>query len=128
MQPTVQRGDRLSYSNGIIALPAASIILIIVFNAQVSKLIRLYAIGVFISFTLSQSGMFMRWKRLKGKNWLPKAVVNGFGAIVTAIAVIIIAITKFHDGAYIVVFLIPILILLMLRIKNIIMQSGCNSD
>ena len=112
------RGDRLSYSNGIVALSVISIILIIIFNAQVTKLIGLYAIGVFISFTLSQSGMFVRWKRLKSKNWLPKAIINGFGAFVTAIAVIIIAITKFHEGAYIVVFLIPILIFLMLKIKK----------
>lgn len=112
------RGDRLSYSNGIIALSVVSSILIILFNARVTKLIGLYAIGVFISFTLSQSGMFIRWIRLKTKNWLTKAVINGFGASVTAIAVIIIAITKFHEGAFIVVFLIPILIFLMLKTKK----------
>ncbi|MCX7921232.1 MAG: APC family permease [Clostridia bacterium] len=112
------RGDRLSYSNGIIVLSALSILLVVLFKAKVTNLIGLYAIGVFISFTLSQSGMFMRWVKNKGDNWIPKAIVNGFGAFVTAIAVVIIAITKFHQGAFIVVFLIPILVYAMLKVKK----------
>lgn len=112
------RGDRLSYSNGIIILSVISILLIIVFQANVSHLIGLYAIGVFISFTLSQSGMLLRWLRNKGRNWMIKAAINGLGALVTAIASLIIAITKFSEGAYIVVFLVPILIYLMLKIRK----------
>jgi hypothetical protein len=112
------RGDRLSYSNGIILLSVFSIILIVIFQASVTSLIGLYAIGVFISFTLSQSGMVMRWIRQKGKHWLPKACVNGLGAFVTSVVVVIIAIAKFKQGAYIVVFLIPILIFLMLKVKK----------
>ncbi len=112
------RGDRLSYSNGIIILSVLSALLIIVFNANVSRLIGLYAIGVFISFTLSQSGMLLKWLRSRGRNWAPKAVVNGLGAFVTGIVVIIIAITKFTEGAYIVVFLVPLLMFLMLKVKK----------
>lgn len=112
------RGDRLSFSNGIISLSVVAILLIVVFKANVSKLIGLYAIGVFISFTLSQSGMFIRWYKTRSKNWLWKACINGFGALVTAIVVLIIAITKFHEGAYIVVFLVPLLIFLMLKVKK----------
>jgi amino acid transporter len=112
------KGDRLSYSNGIIVLSAISILLIVVFKAKVSSLIGLYAIGVFISFTLSQSGMFLRWKRVRSKNWIPKAMINCTGAIVTAIAVVVIAITKFHEGAWVVVILIPILIYMMLKVKK----------
>jgi hypothetical protein len=112
------RGERLSYSNGIIFLTVFSVILIVAFNADVSRLIGLYAIGVFISFTLSQSGMLVRWIRKKGKKWFFKALLNGFGALVTFIVVIIIAITKFSEGAYIVIFLIPLLVLLMLRIRR----------
>jgi hypothetical protein len=112
------RGDRLSYSNGILALSSVAIVLIIIFQAKVSSLIGLYAIGVFISFTLSQSGMFIKWLRHKGKNWVSKAVINGFGALVTAIVVFIIAVTKFSEGAWIVVIIIPILITLMLKIKK----------
>lgn len=112
------RGDRLSYSNGIIILSIIATLLIIVFHADVSRLIGLYAIGVFISFTLSQSGMLLRWLRRKDRNWRLKAAVNGLGAFVTAIVVIIIAVTKFSEGAYIVVFLVPILMFLMLKVKK----------
>lgn len=112
------RGDRLSFSNGILLLSAVSALLIVIFNANVSHLIGLYAIGVFISFTLSQSGMFMKWFRSRGKNWVPKAILNGFGAFVTAIVVVIIAITKFNEGAWIVVFLIPTLVFLMMKVRK----------
>lgn len=112
------RGDRLSYSNGIIILSAAASLLIIIFNAQVTKLMGLYAVGVFISFTLSQTGMFVRWLRTRSKNWQFKALINGTGALVTAVAVVIIGITKFEEGAWIVVIVIPILILAMLKVKK----------
>ncbi|MCX7710809.1 MAG: APC family permease [Clostridia bacterium] len=112
------RGDRLSYSNGIIVLTAVSALLIVLFNADVSKLIGLYAIGVFISFTLSQSGMLVKWTRSKEKGWKNKAFVNGFGAVVTAIVVVIIAIFKFHEGAWIVVLLVPLMIFAMMKVKK----------
>lgn len=112
------KGDRLSYSNGILVLSAVASLLIVLFKANVTSLIGLYAIGVFISFTLSQSGMFVRWFKYKGKHWAGKAAVNGVGAFVTAIAVGVIAWAKFHEGAWIVVILIPILVIAMLKVKN----------
>jgi amino acid transporter len=112
------RGERLSFSNGIIFLTIFAILLIIVFKAKVTNLIGLYAVGVFISFTLSQSGMFVRWLRKKGRHWGFKAFVNGFGALVTAVAVVIIAVTKFEEGAWIVVIVIPVMILGMLKIRK----------
>ncbi len=112
------RGDRLSYSNGIIVLSAISMLLILVFNANVTSLIGLYAIAVFISFTLSQSGMFVKWVKAKGSHWKKKALVNGFGALVTLGIVIVIAITKFTQGTWIVVIIIPLLIFLMLKVKK----------
>lgn len=112
------RGDRLSFSNGIILLSIISAILIIIFEANVTSLIGLYAIGVFISFTLSQSGMLFRWLRVKGKHWVIKAFINGFGALVTFIIVIVIAITKFTQGTWIVVIVIPVLIFMMLKVKK----------
>lgn len=112
------RGDRLSFDNGIIMLSVISILLIIAFKADVSSLIGLYAIGVFISFTLSQSGMFMKWKRQKDKNWHYKAAVNGFGALLTSIVVIIIAMAKFTEGAWIVIILIPIMVFLLHKVHN----------
>lgn len=112
------RGERLSFSNGIVFLSIFAIILIIVFNSDVSKLIGLYAVGVFISFTLSQFGMFIRWLKKKGKHWHIKAAINGLGAFITLIVVFIVGITKFTEGAYIVIIVIPILMIFMLRIKR----------
>ncbi len=112
------RGDRLSYDNGIIMLSIIATLLMIVFKAKVTSLLGLYAIGVFISFTLAQTGMFVKWRRTKEKGWKLKAAINGFGAIVTAVVVVIIAFTKFNEGAWLVVILIPILILLIFKIKK----------
>jgi amino acid transporter len=112
------RGDRLSYSNGIIFLSVISAILVVAFNADVTKLLGLYAVGVFISFTLSQSGMVVRWIRTRGNKWLMKACINGLGALVTGLAVIIIAVAKFSEGSWIVVFAVPILVFAMLKVKK----------
>ncbi|MDF2988769.1 MAG: hypothetical protein K0R50_4279 [Eubacterium sp.] len=112
------RGDRLSFDNGIIMLSIVATLLMIVFKAKVTSLLGLYAIGVFISFTLAQTGMFVKWRKTREKGWKFKAAINGFGAIVTAIVVVIIAFTKFHEGAWLVVILIPILILLIFKVKK----------
>jgi amino acid transporter len=124
------RGSRLVYSRGIVALAVLSAILIIIFQASVTRLIPLYAIGVFLSFTLAQFGMALRWRR-SGKihpdheghqgtervtrlqfdrMWRVKMVFNGFGAFCTALVMVVFAITKFQDGAYVVLILIPVLI------------------
>lgn len=113
-----RRGDRLGFSNGIKLLSVAAIILVIVFNGETHNLIPLYAIGVFISFTISQSGMFMRWVKKKTPGWKHKAVINGTGAFITFVAVMIIGFVKFGEGAWIVVILIPILILGMIIVKS----------
>lgn len=110
------RGDRLSYSNGIIALCFISSILVIIFKGETHYLLPLYAVGVFISFTLSQSGMFVRWIRNKPNGWIHKAIINGFGAVVTFVTVLIIAYTKFIHGAWIVCILIPSVVYIMLKI------------
>lgn len=113
-----RRGDRLSYSNGIIALAFAAAILTIIFRGETHYLIPLYAVGVFISFTLSQSGMFLRWVKGRKKGWIHKALINGLGALVTFITVIIIGYTKFAAGAWVVTILIPLFVYMMIRIKK----------
>lgn len=113
-----QRGDRLSFSNGIIVLSAMAAVLIIVFSGSTSALIPLYAIGVFISFTLSQFGMFKRWVTRREGHWVHKAIINGFGALVTSIVVIIIGVTKFKHGAWIVIIVIPLVVAAMLKVKK----------
>ena len=112
------RGDRLSFSNGILILSVVAAILIVVFRGNVNLLIPLYAIGVFISFTLSQFGMLKRWVTRREGHWLHKALINGFGALMTTEVVLIIGITKFHKGAWIVILVIPLLVAAMLHIKK----------
>jgi amino acid transporter len=104
-------GDRLVYSNGIVILATLAALLIILFQGDTHGLIPLYAVGVFISFTLSQAGMVRRWSLLRAAGWRWRIVVNGIGAALTAVVAVVIAATKFTHGAWIVVVLIPILVL-----------------
>jgi amino acid transporter len=102
-------GDKLAFSNGIVALSVAAGGLCVIFGGDPHQLIPLYMIGVFLSFTLSQTGMFLRTRRLKEPGWRTGAAISGVGAIVTCIVLIVVAITKGRDGAWIVLVLIPVL-------------------
>lgn len=113
-----KRGERLGYSNGILLLAAAAIILVMRYGALPHHLLPLYAVGVFISFTLSQSGMFMRWISTRKEGWVVKALINGTGAIITFITVFIIGISKFTHGAWMVIVLLPFLVWLMKQTKE----------
>ena len=113
-----QRGDRLSFSNGIVALGVCSALLVIAFGAREQALLPLYAIGVFTSFTLSQFGMVQRWRRLKPRGWQYSALINTLGATVTGVVLVVIAATKFAEGAWAVLLLIPILVTLLLSIHR----------
>lgn len=104
------RGSRLVYSNGMILLTIASMVLIVAFGAETSRLIPLYAIGVFTSFTLSQSGMVVHWWRNREQGWRWSMVVNGVGALATFVVLLVISFTKFSSGAWIVLILIPLLV------------------
>ncbi len=111
------RGDRLAFSTGIFVLSLLSIILLVAFHGSTEALINLYALGVFTAFTLSQSGMVMRWRRLgragtAGPAWRRSLVINGVGALATGLVALIILVTKFDRGAWIVVLLVPVLVLL----------------
>ena len=122
------RGSRLVFSRGIVALAVFASILIIIFQASVNALIPLYAIGVFLSFSLSQSGMALRWRKIGrlqpdeeikergstlrfAKNWRLKMFINGFGAFCTTVVMFVFAITKFADGAFVVLIIMPILVM-----------------
>lgn len=120
-----KRGHRLSFSNGILMLAVAAAILVIIFQGENHFLLPLYAVGVFISFTLSQSGMVMKWYRSRGKGWKHKALVNGFGALITFFTAIIISINKFMHGAWLIFILVPLAILLMKRIKKHYNKVAC---
>lgn len=112
------RGDRLAFSIGIVFLAIMASALLIIFNGSVDHLIDLYAVGVFMSFTLSQSGMVRHWWKLRGEapNWKRSLPINALGAITTAMVAIVIACTKFFSGAWIVVVLIPLLVLMFIAI------------
>jgi hypothetical protein len=112
------QGDRLVFSNGIVILSGFSIALLVAFEGDTHALLPLYAIGVFISFTLSQSGMVRRWLRLQGPGWQWRMCVNGAGAITTLIVLLTLTVTKFHEGAWIVVLVIPILVALFLIVHR----------
>jgi amino acid transporter len=112
------RGDRLAFSNGIIVLALVAILLVWLFKGNTNALIPLYAIGVFVCFSLSQAGMVRHWFDSKAEGWRWRAVLNGVGAVATALVAIIQVTTKFTEGGWIVVLLIPLLILLLQSIHT----------
>ena len=112
------RGDRLVFSNGIVFLAVAASVLIVIFGGIVTALIPLYAIGVFTSFTLSQSGMVRHHLRLREPAWRRNVVINGIGAVATFIVTLIVAITKFTKGAWVPIVVVPLVILLFKSISR----------
>lgn len=112
------RGERLNFSNGILLLSVVAGILILIFDGNVEHLISLYAIGVFLSFTIAQVGMVVHWRRTKGAHWLTRSVINSLGATITGIVVLVIAFTKFFYGAWLVLVFIPAMIYVFREIKS----------
>ncbi|HET6770314.1 MAG TPA: APC family permease [Actinomycetota bacterium] len=112
------RGDRLVFSNGIIVLAVFAGLLIWAFDAEVSKLIQLYVVGVFTSFTLSQTGMVRHWLSERGSGWKRSIVINGVGAVATGVVLVVIASTKFIHGAWIVIVAIPIIVWLLFALHR----------
>jgi amino acid transporter len=112
------RGDRLVFSNGILALSAAAGLLLVAFNGITTKLIPLYAVGVFTSFTLSQLGMVQYHRRERQPGWQRGAVINGIGAVATAIVLGVVVVSKFTIGAWVPVVVIPVIIALFRAMKR----------
>jgi len=111
-------GDRLVFSNGILLLAALAGMLIVIFQGDTHALIPLFAVGAFLAFTLSQAGMVVHWWRDRGPRWRPKALLNGLGALATGVALLVIGVSKFAGGAWIVILLIPLLVLLFRAIRR----------
>lgn len=111
------RGERLTFSNGIVLLTVAAALLIVAFQGDTDHLISLYAIGVFVSFTIAQASMVVHWKKEKGKGWQIRAFLNGLGAVATGLVVIIITVTKFVYGAWIILIFIPVMIMIFKAIR-----------
>jgi len=111
-------GDRLVFTNGILILAVAGGALIFAFNGDTHALIPLFAIGAFLAFTLSQAGMVVHWWRERGKGWWLKSIVNGVGALATTITVVVVVVSKFIEGAWITVLVIPIIVAVFLRVRT----------
>ena len=108
----MNQGDRLAFSNGIVGLSAFAGVLLVAFGGDTHSLIPLYMIGVFVSFTLSQAGMVLHWRREGGVGWRTSAAINGAGALVTGVVLIVVAITKAAEGAWTILLLIPLNVVL----------------
>lgn len=107
------RGDRLVFSNGILILAVFASLLVFIFDANLNKLIQLYLVGVFLSFTLAQFGTVMRWRRTREPGWQRSAAINGFGGAVTGIVLMVVIVTKFAQGAWIIILATPVVMYLM---------------
>ncbi len=114
----MNRGDKLAFSNGIIGLAFLSMVILAVFNANTHRMIPLYAVGVFISFTLSQAGMVVHWFRLKNSGWQRRAAMNAFGAVLTGVVSVVVFATKFTQGAYIVLIGGTLMVLIFMYVKG----------
>ena len=112
------RDSRLVFGNGVWVLAVASGILLVAVSGNTNELIPLFAIGVFIGFTLSQSGLVVHWRRTREQGWTRRAAINGVGALITAAATLIFLFSKFLEGAWVVVVIVPLLILLFTRIER----------
>jgi amino acid transporter len=118
------RGDRQVFNNGIVALTVMAGVLLVAVRGNTNTLIPLFAIGVFIGFTLSQTGLVVHWWRTRPPHWRRRASINALGAFVTAVATVVFLITKFTEGAWVVVIAIPAFILLFLRIHAYYERAG----
>jgi amino acid transporter len=111
-------GDRLVFNNGILLLIILTAVLIVGFNGDSHALVPLFAVGAFTAFTLSQAGMVVHWYRLKEKGWQLKSFINGFGALVTAVSLLVIGISKFMGGAWISILVIPAMVYMFIQIRE----------
>ncbi len=112
------RGRRLVYTYGIMVLAVSAGFLLVVFQGVTDRLIPLYAVGAFLAFTLSQAGMVQHWRKKRGPHWLKSALVNGLGAFVTGVTVVVVLVAKFVQGAWITLLFIPVVLMIFRRVRR----------
>jgi amino acid transporter len=112
------RGDRLAFTSGIVILSAAAITLLVLFQGKTTALVPLYSVGVFVAFTIGQTGMVLHWRRERPAGWRRRQAINGFGAVLTAFVFIVVLVAKFDGGSWLVAVLIALLVGMMLFIKS----------
>jgi amino acid transporter len=124
-----QRGRRLVYTQGILVLALLTAALLVLFGGVTDRLIPLYAVGAFLAFTLSQAGMVRHWWKVRGSHWRKSAAVNGLGAFVTGVTVIVVLVAKFVEGAWLTLLFIPLMVVLFHRVRrhyhNVALASQC---
>ncbi|HLA98879.1 MAG TPA: APC family permease, partial [Anaerolineales bacterium] len=111
-------GDRLVYSNGMLLLSAFTAILVVLFGGESHALVPLFAVGAFLAFTLSQAGMVVHWRQQRGQGWLIKSLINGLGALVTGLTLLIVGVSKFTQGAWLTLIFIPSFVWIFLQISQ----------
>jgi amino acid transporter len=116
-RPLSNLGDRLVFANGILVLAVATGTLIVVFGGDTHALVPLFAVGAFLAFTLSQAGMVVHWGRVRGRGWWLKSIINGVGALATGMAVLLFGVSKFADGAWITILVIPLIVAVCYKIR-----------
>jgi hypothetical protein len=117
-QMFLHRGDRLAFNNGIVALAVAAAAVLVAFGGQTDALIPLYAVGVFLAFTLSQTGMVVHWRRHRDAHWRRSVLINGLGAVLSAVVFLIAGITRFAAGAWLAVVVVGAIVIVCLRIRR----------
>jgi amino acid transporter len=117
-------GDRLVFTNGLLFLSVGTALLIILFGGNSHLLIPLFASGALLTYTISQVGMVVHWQRERGSGWLLKAIINGFGAIVTGVALVIVGVSEFLQGAWVVFALVPVLMIVFQKINTHYQEVG----
>lgn len=118
------RGDRLVFSNGVLVLAAIAALLVWAFDAQLTRLIQLYVVGVFTAFTISQTGMVRKWLRERSEGWQRSAAINAVGAATTGVVLVVVTITKFSKGAWIVIVAMPLIVLFLLAVHRHYVRVG----
>jgi hypothetical protein len=125
------RGRRLVYTQGIVVLAVLAGILLLLFEGVTDKLIPLYAVGAFLAFTLSQAGMVRHWLKKRGPHWVKSAMVNGLGAFVTGVTVVVVLVAKFLQGAWITLLFIPLVVFLFHKVRrhyhNVSVETSCRT-
>ncbi|MET8876000.1 APC family permease [Nocardia sp. NPDC004604] len=112
------RSERPVFRYGVTALAVLAATVLLVVHAETHRLLPVYAVGVFIGFTISQTGLVRHWRKERGPGWLPRAALNGFGAVLTAVAAVVLLIEKFTEGAWLLLIIVPALVILFARTEN----------
>ncbi|GAA3487414.1 APC family permease [Streptomyces cremeus] len=122
------KADRQVRRHGVLTLAVVSAVLLVLSGGDTNTLVPLFAIGVFIGFTVAQGGMVLHWRKVRGPRWAGKAALNGLGALLTGVSAVVVTATKFHDGAWLIVVALPLLTALFARVRRAYEEIGARLE